>query len=168
MLFMKVLRMKVKQDNFETERLLTDYAEPMAVFAALCGAVYPQEFVDKAYNYMLQNHGHDSIGACGRDVVYKDVEYRFRQSREIATCVLERALMDLSGDIDFAGWDKNDMALVMFNPAPFKSGSVTALRLSMLKVMYARTRTYRQLILCIKLFRIWQTRSMFFLCQDIQ
>ena len=28
--------------------------------------------------------------------------------------------MDLSGDIDFAGWDKNDMALVMFNPAPFK------------------------------------------------
>ena len=23
---------------------------------------------------MLQNHGHDSIGACGRDVVYKDVE----------------------------------------------------------------------------------------------
>ena len=50
--------------------------------------------------------------------VYKDVEYRFRQSREIATCVLERALMDLSGDIDFAGWDKNDMALVMFNPAP--------------------------------------------------
>ena len=92
----------------------------MAIFAALCGAVYPQEFIDKAYNYMLQNHGHDSIGACGRDVVYNDVDYRFRQSQEIATCVLERAFMDLSGDIDFAGWDKNDMALVMFNPAPFK------------------------------------------------
>ena len=58
----------------------------------LCGAVYPQEFIDKAYNYMLQNHGHDSIGACGRDVVYNDVDYRFRQSQEIATCVLERAL----------------------------------------------------------------------------
>ena len=113
-------RIKVKQENFETERLLTSYTEPMAVFASVCGAVYPQAFINKAYNYMLQNHGHDSIGACGRDVVYKDVEYRFRQSREIATCVLERALMDLSGDIDFAGWDKNDMALVMFNPAPFK------------------------------------------------
>lgn len=104
---------KDKQKNFETERLLTSYAEPMAIFAALCGAVYPQEFIDKAYNYMLQNHGHDSIGACGRDVVYNDVDYRFRQSQEIATCVLERAFMDLSGDIDFAGWDKNDMALVM-------------------------------------------------------
>lgn len=112
-------RIEVKQDNFETERLLTYYAEPMASFASLCGAHHPQEFIDKSYNYMLQNHGHDSIGACGRDVVYKDVNYRFRQSREIATCVLERALMDLSGDIDFAGWDKNDMALVLFNPAPF-------------------------------------------------
>ena len=42
-------RTKVKQKNFETERLLTSYAEPMAIFAALCGAVYPQEFIDKAY-----------------------------------------------------------------------------------------------------------------------
>ncbi|MDY3031056.1 MAG: glycoside hydrolase family 38 C-terminal domain-containing protein [Clostridia bacterium] len=113
-------RTAVKQDNFETERLLTYYAEPMSVFASLCGAVYPQAFIDKAYNYLLQNHGHDSIGACGRDVVYKDVNYRFRQSREIATCVLERAMMDVAGDIDFKDWDKNDMALVMFNPAPFK------------------------------------------------
>ncbi len=113
-------RTAVKQDNFDTERLLTYYAEPMAVFASLLGAVYPQAFIDKSYNYMLQNHGHDSIGACGRDVVYKDVNYRFRQSREIATCVLERALMDISGDIDFNGWDKNDMALVLFNPAPFR------------------------------------------------
>ena len=78
-------RTKVKQKNFETERLLTSYAEPMAIFAALCGAVYPQEFIDKAYNYMLQNHGHDSIGACGRDVVYNDVDYRFRQSQSCHT-----------------------------------------------------------------------------------
>ena len=49
-------RMKVKQDNFETERLLTDYAEPMAVFAALCGAVYPQEFVDNCEQYLINNH----------------------------------------------------------------------------------------------------------------
>lgn len=117
-------RIKVKQDNFNTERLLTHYAEPMAVYAALCGAVYPQAFIDKAYNYMLQNHGHDSIGACGRDVVYKDVEYRFRQSAELAACVLERAMTEVAGDIKFDGWDKNDMALVMFNPACFTRSAV--------------------------------------------
>ena len=112
-------RTAVKQDNFRTERLLTHYAEPMAVYASLCGAPYPQAFIDRSYNYMLQNHGHDSIGACGRDVVYKDVKYRFRQSREIATCVLERAMMDVAGDIDLDGWSKDEMALVLFNPAPF-------------------------------------------------
>lgn len=85
--------LRLSRRTLKPERLLTSYAEPMAVFASVCGAVYPQAFINKAYNYMLQNHGHDSIGACGRDVVYKDVEYRFRQSREIATCVLERALM---------------------------------------------------------------------------
>lgn len=117
-------RTAVKQDNYNTERLLTRYAEPMAVFAAFNGAEYPQAFIDKSYNYLLQNHGHDSIGACGRDVVYKDVNYRFRQSREIATCVLERAMMDVTGDIKFECWDKNDMALVLFNPAPFTRSAI--------------------------------------------
>lgn len=122
-------RTKVKQDNFNTERLLTYYAEPVSVFASFLGAKYPQEFLDLSYNYLLQNHGHDSIGACGRDVVYEDVDYRFRQSREIATCVLERAMMDVAGDIDLSAWDKNDMALVLYNPAPFKRSQVVQLEL---------------------------------------
>lgn len=117
-------RTEVKQDNFKTERLLTYYAEPLAVFASFCGAQYPQEFVDKSYNYLLQNHGHDSIGACGRDVVYKDVNYRFRQSREISECILETALMNIAGDIDLKDWNKDEMALVLFNTAPFKRTGV--------------------------------------------
>ena len=46
----------------------------MAVFASLLGAPHPQNFIDLAYNYLLQNQGHDSIGACGRDIVYEDVD----------------------------------------------------------------------------------------------
>ena len=117
-------RTAVKQDNFNTERLLEYYAEPLAVFASFLGAPYPQAFIELSYNYLLQNHGHDSIGACGRDVVYEDVDFRYRQSREIATCVMERAMMDVAGDIDLSSWDKNDMALVVYNPAPFKRNAV--------------------------------------------
>lgn len=113
-------RTYVKQANFETERQLENYAEPMAVFASLVGAPYPQNVIDLSYNYLLQNHGHDSIGACGRDVVYEDVIYRYRQSRELSGCVLERAFMDVAGDIDLRDWDRDDAALVVFNPAPFK------------------------------------------------
>lgn len=117
-------RTRVKQDNFRSERELTYYAEPMAVFASLQGAPYPQGFIDLAYNYLLQNHGHDSIGACGRDIVYEDVEYRFRQSREISGCVLERAMLDIAGDIDLSAWSPEEMALVVYNPAPFRRSEV--------------------------------------------
>lgn len=113
-------RTYIKQENFDTERRLQNYAEPMAVFASFCGAPYPQNFIDLSYNYLLQNHGHDSIGACGRDIVYEDVMSRFRQSRELSVCVFERAFMDVAGDIDLSSFSRDDAAIVIFNPAPFK------------------------------------------------
>lgn len=112
-------RTDIKQDNFNTERDLTSYAEPLAVFASWLGARYPAKLVGLAYNYLLQNHGHDSIGACGRDIVYEDMGFRSRQSREISSCIMERAMMDIAGDIDMSGWRPDDMALVVYNPAPF-------------------------------------------------
>lgn len=117
-------RTYIKQANFDAERRLISYAEPMAVFAAFCGAAYPTNFIDLSYNYLLQNHGHDSIGACGRDIVYEDVMSRFRQSAELSVCVFERAFMDVAGDIDLRAFDKNDAAIVIFNPAPFKRSEV--------------------------------------------
>ncbi len=117
-------RMNIKIDNFKTERDITSYAEPMAVFASLQGAPYPQNFIELSYNYLLQNHGHDSIGACGRDIVYEDVIYRSRQSREISSCIIERAMMDIAGDIDLSGWSSDSMAIVVYNPAPFVRSEV--------------------------------------------
>ena len=122
-------RTDIKQDNFKTERTLINYAEPLAVFAAFAGAPFPGNFIDLSYNYLLQNHGHDSIGACGRDIVYEDVISRYRQSRELAMCVFERAFMDVAGDINLSGWDKNDAAVVIYNPAPFKRSEVVKIML---------------------------------------
>lgn len=112
-------RTYIKQDNFNTERELINYAEPLAVYASLLGAPSQQNFIDLAYNYLLQNQGHDSIGACGRDIVYEDVICRYRQSRELALCVYERSFMDMAGDIDLRAWNRDDAAIVVYNPAPF-------------------------------------------------
>ncbi|MGE5549869.1 MAG: alpha-mannosidase [Bacteroidota bacterium] len=117
-------RIRLKQDNFQTERELTAYTEPLAVFASLLGAPYPQSFIDLAYNWLLQNHGHDSIGGCGRDIVAEDVLYRSRQAREICNCVLERAMMDIAGSINLSCWPADEMALVVYNPAPFARSEV--------------------------------------------
>ncbi|MBN2315116.1 MAG: hypothetical protein JXM79_14395 [Sedimentisphaerales bacterium] len=112
-------RTDIKQDNFRTERALTCYAEPLAVFAALLGVPYPQGFIDRAYNWLLQNHGHDSIGGCSRDIISEDMLFRSRQTREISSCVMERAMLDITGSINLSNYSHEDMALVVFNPAPF-------------------------------------------------
>ncbi len=124
-------RTYIKQDNFNTERQLINYAEPLAVFAALAGAPYPTNFIDLSYNYLLQNHGHDSIGACGRDVVYEDVVSRYRQSRELSTCVFERAFMDVAGDVDLSAFSRDDAAIVVYNPAPFARTESVRLRVEL-------------------------------------
>jgi len=111
-------RMDVKKINYCTERLLGDYAEPMAGFAALIGAAYPRAFLDQAWNQLLQNHGHDSIGCCSRDVVPQDMLFRYRQANEISTCVMEQAFADIAGAIDLSGRSRDDVAVVAWNALP--------------------------------------------------
>jgi len=122
-------RMYIKQENFKTERLLTYYAEPLTVFASLLGATYPQNFVDMAYNWLLQNHGHDTIAGCGRDITSDDAIYRFRQSREISNCIFERAMMDIAGSIDLSNWSAHELAIVAYNPASFPRSETTTVNL---------------------------------------
>jgi len=124
-------RMYIKQDNFMTEQYLVDLAEPMDVFSSFLGAPSQQGFIDLSYNYLLQNHGHDSIGACGRDIVYEDVVDRYRQSRELALCVYERAFMNIAGDINLSAWSRDDAAIVVYNPAPFKRTEVVSVRVEL-------------------------------------
>lgn len=109
-------RTDIKQLNYDAERTLGVYAEPLAVGASLLGAPYPGSFVDHAWNLLLQNHGHDSIGACSRDVVPDDMIFRYRQVREICSCVTERAFMDVAGAIDLSDRSPDEAALVAWNP----------------------------------------------------
>jgi hypothetical protein len=111
-------RMDIKKINYCTERLLGSYAEPMASFASLAGAVHPRGFLYQAWNQLLQNHGHDSIGCCSRDVVPQDMLFRFRQANEISTCVMEQAFADITGAIDMTGHSKDEVAVVAWNPLP--------------------------------------------------
>ncbi len=108
-------RSYLKQDNFRTEQALIVQAEPLAVCARMLGAAYPRAFLDRAYALLLQNHAHDSIGGCGRDVVHDEIQARLRQVREICNCVTEQALMDIAGAVDLSGWHPEELALVVYN-----------------------------------------------------
>lgn len=118
-------RLDIKKDNFETERDLLAYAEPLSVFASMLGIPYPQGFLDNAVQWLLQNHGHDSIGGCSRDIVSEDMKFRSRQAREISACLTETALREIAGSIKINTDRFGQVALVVFNPAPFERSEQT-------------------------------------------
>ena len=55
--------------------------------------------------------------------------FRTRQCREISGCVAERALLDIAGTIDYTGHETEQIALFVYNPAPFKRDEVTVVNL---------------------------------------
>jgi len=81
-------RYPLKQANDAGQALLEKWVEPLAAIASLQGFGIPKSYVDKAYEYLLLNHPHDSICGCSIDAVHEDMKYRFQQSREISMQVL--------------------------------------------------------------------------------
>jgi mannosylglycerate hydrolase len=113
-------RMDIKQDNFKTENHLTNLAEPLAVYASLLGADFPGGFLDEAYRWLLQNHGHDSIGGCSRDIISQDMLFRSRQTREIAACITETSLAKIAGSIDYSDLIGREIVPILaYNPTDF-------------------------------------------------
>ncbi|SDX20514.1 glycoside hydrolase family 38 C-terminal domain-containing protein [Paenibacillus sp. CF384] len=108
-------RIHLKQRNQQCELLLEKWAEPWAVFAGFEGRAYPRVFLEKAWQFLLQNHPHDSICGCSIDQVHRDMIYRFDQSRLIAQQMNHEQLHYLANHIDPSGLVGSDI-LVVYNP----------------------------------------------------
>ncbi|MBB6674572.1 alpha-mannosidase [Cohnella nanjingensis] len=110
-------RIHLKQMNQRVELLLERWVEPWAVFAALEGRAYPYSFLQRAWEFLLQNHPHDSICGCSIDQVHSDMQYRFDQSRLIAEHMLDEQLQYLVQHIDATELQGSELFAV-FNPSP--------------------------------------------------
>lgn len=110
-------RIHLKQQNARCENELCLWAEPFSTFAALLGVPYPTRFLQVAWRWLLQNQPHDSICGCSIDQVHKDMEYRFDQSRLIASHVTRDALHAIAARIELPELGEKDMAVVVFNPS---------------------------------------------------
>ena len=111
-------RIWIKQANVACETLLCRWAEPFASFArAALGYPFPHGFLDTAWKWLLQNHPHDSICGCSIDAVHADMQYRFRQSEQIAGLLVTESTRRLAAGVqgDVA---ENELRCVVFNPAP--------------------------------------------------
>ena len=90
-------RYDLKQRNDRSQALLEKWVEPMLVYEAMAGGAPVPGFLDKAWQYLLRNHPHDSICGCSQDQIHRDMLYRFDQCDLIADGCARRSMARVAG-----------------------------------------------------------------------
>ncbi|HLO32089.1 MAG TPA: glycosyl hydrolase-related protein [Anaerolineales bacterium] len=108
-----------KMQNERTQTLLERWAEPWSALLWLQGEEYPKTFLWKAWEWLLQNHPHDSIGGCSIDPVHAQMETRFSWASEIAQEIANERFELLARRIDLSGLKEDEAALIVFNNLPW-------------------------------------------------
>jgi mannosylglycerate hydrolase len=112
-------RIYIKQANQRCETLLENWAEPTASLAWLLGNNYPRNLLWTSWKWLLKNHPHDSICGCSIDQVHKEMMTRFEWSGQIAQEVTNKSLDYIAEKIKIDYLNKDELALVVFNPLPY-------------------------------------------------
>lgn len=71
------LHPRQKLRHYFSEKHLVERFEPLATASWLLGSEYPEWAIDRAWNYILENHAHDSLGCCSVDEVFEQVMARY-------------------------------------------------------------------------------------------
>ncbi|MCU7495694.1 MAG: hypothetical protein HF314_16580 [Ignavibacteria bacterium] len=118
-------RMYLKQKNYETEKWLQYYAEPFNAFSSLLGRDIRDNYLNIAWELLIQNSAHDSIGGCSLDEIHDDMMMRYNHSIQISRGVFERALKYIAKNIDSSSFTKtplerDNIFLTAFNPGNYR------------------------------------------------
>lgn len=117
-------RMYLKQANFDAERRLQYYAEPLNSLMGAAGMDVNDRYPEMAWDLLLQNAAHDSIGGCSLDPIHEDMMARYRQSCQISDGIFHRAARYLSGRINLGAHPPDSIHLVMLNTTQFARSEV--------------------------------------------
>lgn len=121
-------RLYLKQLNFAGQTWLERYAEPFSTLAWWHGRMYDAGLLWAAWEFLVQNHPHDSICGCSVDQVHREMIARFDQSRQIAEIVTEKCVQHINAQIDTSDLEGGETALVAHNPLPWpRTGPVGVL-----------------------------------------
>lgn len=112
-------RIHNKIQNERTQTLLEHWAEPWSALLSLQGEEYPKAFLWKSWEWLLQNHPHDSIGGCSIDAVQAQMETRFAWAYEIAEEITNERFELLARGIDLSALKEDEAALIIFNGLPW-------------------------------------------------
>ena len=113
-------RTYLKQKNFEAETWLQRFAEPLNSFAGIFGMDINDTYPDMAWNYLIQNSAHDSIGGCSLDEVHEDMMWRYKQVIEISRGMFDRACKHLVKQYNLSQYEKDSIHLFAVNTTNYK------------------------------------------------
>ncbi len=123
-------RVKLKQRNQQCETALVNWTEPWSVFAGREGKPYPSRMLQKAWEFLMQNHPHDSICGCSIDQVHRDMIYRFDQCQSITELALQEALVYISNHLEVVPPDV-DRLVTVFNASQFPVKRIVEIELAL-------------------------------------
>lgn len=109
-------RPHIKTLNKKVQNKLFAQAEPAGSVCYMLDGSYERHFLDKALDYLLLSHPHDSINGVTQDKTVDDVMYRLSQAEELSDAVYHRSLRQILQKIDFSAYTKEDILFVVFNP----------------------------------------------------
>ncbi len=120
-------RMWIKQHNQAAETLLTQWVEPFTAWAELVGGQpdtmphrlsRPQSAIGRAWRYLLENQGQNSLNGTVSDDVCADIQSRFDQVTHISEALIGGALHSLADQVDTSAVPGDGAAVIVFNPNP--------------------------------------------------
>ena len=120
-------RIPIKQNNKLAQVMLMDVAEPLAAAGSLLGMGYNKNYLDRAMEYLLLSHSHDSINGVTQDKTANDIMYRLAQVCEIADCVKEQFMRQLALRVAPSSCTKADVLVMLVNPLPFARREILTL-----------------------------------------
>lgn len=113
-------RLYLKQLNKLAQNMLIRFAEPMAAIASITGSDYPEKFIEKAWQFLLESQPHDSINGATQDKTANDVYNRLEQVIDISQTVGNAAMQQLISRIDMSNFDDKDVLITIFNSMPYE------------------------------------------------
>ena len=113
-------RTYLKQADFAAYTELCYIAEPLNAIAGNDSAKY----LERGWRYLLSNHTHDANGGCAPDSVCKDMEYRYRKTKDIAEIVSEDAMAYIAKNLSPKGQAEDVVQLVVYNTLPYERSAI--------------------------------------------
>ena len=108
-------RMPIKQRNSSCQSLLTNRAEPSAVWAMTAGVPYPAVSMERAWKTLLQNQQHDGIGGCHVDRVTNTMIERYAQVTDLGETIVKNSLSAIAGKVDLSSLGNREIGVVLCN-----------------------------------------------------